>query len=132
MPSERKIVGHKTFRDGPLRFRHEPLYEDEASALMAACDAADKKRAEDMPDEKSAVQAMMEAWVRLKELGWREAVYCPKDGTVFLAIEPGSTGFHECHYAGDWPDGHWWVADDYDMYPSRPILFKPMTETPTP
>lgn len=85
MSNNRKIVGHKTFRDGPLGFRHEPLYEDEAQALMAACDAADKKRAEDMPDEKAAVAAMFEAWLRLKELGWREAEYCPKDGTPFLA-----------------------------------------------
>ena len=127
MPADRKIAGHKSFwRDGT--HWHEPLYEDEAKALLAACDAADKKRAEDMPNEKAAVQAMMEAWVRLKELGWREAEYCPKDGTPFLAIEPGSTGFHERHYDGDWPDGHWWVCDDSDMWPSRLILFKPLPE----
>ena len=59
--------------------------------------SADKKRAEDMPDEKAAVAALFDAWLRLKELGWKEAEYCPKNGTPFLSIEPGSTGFHHCH-----------------------------------
>lgn len=62
--------------------------------------------------------------VRLKELGWQEAEYCPKDGSEFKAIEVGSTGIHDCVYLGDWPKGGWWVHDG-DTYPSRPILWKP-------
>lgn len=38
------IVGHKTFRDGDS-FRHEPLRQSEASAILAAAEAAEAKRA---------------------------------------------------------------------------------------
>lgn len=44
------------------------------------------KRAADMPTEEDAMVAMQEAFERLKDLGWKEAMYCPKDGTLFLAI----------------------------------------------
>lgn len=113
------VVGHKTLRDGS----HLPLYRAEAEAMLAACDASKAKRAADMPDEQSAINTMMEAFTRLKELGWREAIYCPKDGSMFKAIEPGSTGIHDCYYEGEWPKGSWWVVDG-DTWPSRPILFR--------
>ena len=118
------IVGHKTYRDGPLGFRHEPLRQSEATALLAAVDAADKRRAELMPNEQAAIRMMFEAHQRLRELGWNDAVYCPKDGSEFDAIEPGSTGIHRCHYIGEWPNGSWWVSDEHDMYPSRPVLYR--------
>lgn len=118
------IVGHKTFDDGYGGFRHEPLHASEAKTLLAEIDEADRRRAEMMPDEQSALRMMFEAWQRLKELGWSEAIYCPKDGSEFDAIEAGSTGIHRCHYEGKWPDGHWWIADHGDLWPSRPILYR--------
>jgi hypothetical protein len=124
------IVGHKTFADGPLSFRHEPLTRAEADAIMAKVEKAQQDRVERMPDERSAIKAMFEAWLRLKELGWREAIYCPKDGTPFEVIEAGSTGIHRCVYEGEWPKGSWWILEDGDMSPSRPVLFRlsPATE----
>lgn len=100
------------------------LNEEEIETAMAVIDAAIKKRAEKMPTEQDALAQMFEAYQRLKELGWNDAIYCPKDGTRFLAIESGSTGTHECSYEGKWPDGRWWVYGG-DMWPSRPILWKP-------
>jgi hypothetical protein len=123
-PSEDKIVGHKTFKDGPIGFRHEPLRASEAAAIMAAVDAATQRRAELMPDEQTAIRMLFEAQQRLKELGWREAIYCPKDGSEFVVIEPGSTGIHSCTYVGEWPYGNWFVHDEHDVYSSRPILFR--------
>lgn len=82
------------------------------------------KRAEAMPTEADAIECMFDAFQRLKELGWKEAIYCPKDGTPFDVIEAGSTGIHDCIYVGEWPDGHWWVLSAGDQWPSRPILFK--------
>ena len=80
-----------------------------------------------MPTERAAIDALWHAYQRLKELGWREAMYCPKDGSTFNAIEAGSTGIHICHYDGKWPTGHWWLHDhDGDLSPSRPIMFKPL------
>lgn len=118
------VVGHKTFQDG----HHEPLYQSEAAALMAASDAAKARRAEQMPDEQSAIHAMFDAWLRLKELGWNEAQYCPKDGSVFDVIEAGSTGIHRCRYDGQWPTGHWWILVDNDLWPSQPVLFRATSE----
>lgn len=118
------VVGHKTYRDGPLGFRHEPLRSSEAVVIMAAVEAATQRRAELMPDEQAAIRMMFEARQRLMELGWNDAIYCPKDGSEFDAIEAGSTGIHRCHYSGEWPNGGWWVADDGDLYPSRPVLYR--------
>lgn len=91
---------------------------------MAALEAADKRRAELMPDERSAIRMMFEARQRLMERGWNDAIYCPKDGTEFDAIEAGSTGIHRCHYSGEWPTGGWWIADHGDLYPARPVLYR--------
>lgn len=123
-----KVVGHKTFDNGHGGFRHEPLYEDEAQAMLDAFEAARVKRAEAMPTERDAINAMWEGWYRLKELGWKEAMYCPKDGSTFDAIEAGSTGIHRCHYQGEWPTGTYWVQGDSDLWPSRPILFRATPE----
>lgn len=120
MDNPSDIVGHKTLTDGS----HVPLRRDEASALWAACEAAREKRAADMPDEQAALNVMGQAFERLRELGWREAIYCPKDGTPFQVIEPGSTGIHRAHYHGEWPTGGWLIEGDGDLWPSRPCLFK--------
>lgn len=92
--------------------------------LEAAFEAKDKAQAERMPDEAAALRQMHDAYTRLQKLGWREAIYCPKDGTVFDAIEVGSTGIHDCHYEGEWPNGHWWTRDGDDLWPSRPSLYR--------
>jgi hypothetical protein len=126
-----EIVGHKTIRneggDWPF-FRHEPLRRAEAEALMEQCRKDDVRRRSLMPDEEAAISMFFQAWQRLKELGWQEAYYCPKDGSEFLVIEAGSTGQHPCVYEGEWPDGQWHIKDS--GY-SHPVLFKPMPE-PTP
>lgn len=118
------VVGHKTFRDGH-GFRHEPLRASEANKLLAEIEKRDDARRKSMPDEAAAIDMFFEAYLRLKELGWRDAVYCPKDGSIFVVIEAGGTGQHRCYYEGEWPSGSWWVVGDGDLYPSRPVLFKP-------
>lgn len=80
-----------------------------------------------MPTENEAISIFFDAHQRLKELGWQEAIYCPKDGSTFHVIEPGSTGIHVASYQGEWPDGSWWVhCEDGDMCPSHPCLWKPI------
>lgn len=96
----------------------------EAKALWEACEAAEAQLAADMPTDDDALRAMGRAYERLRKLGWRDAIYCPKDGSSFDVIEAGSTGIHRCHYSGIWPDGHWWIESDGDLWPSRPILFR--------
>jgi len=92
--------------------------------LWAEVMKAKEQRAIDMPDDHAALMALGRAYQRLRDLGWREAMYCPKDGTVFDAMEAGSTGIHDCYYEGEWPKGSWWILADGDMWPSSPILFR--------
>jgi hypothetical protein len=77
-------------------------------------------------EEKAALEGMHAHYAELKRLGWRDASYCPKDGSKFLVITAGSTGVFPCHYDGQWPKGTWWVHDGGDLWPSRPILWKPI------
>jgi hypothetical protein len=47
-------------------------------------------------------------------------MYAPKDGTVFEAVEPGSTGIHECF----WMDCCFWGPEAGDLYPMRPVVWR--------
>lgn len=89
---------------------------------------AEAMRAEAMPTEQDAVRVMFEAYQRLQELGWRPAIYAPKNGSTFDAIEPGSAGIGVCSYMGDWPNGAFWMHEGGDLWPSRPALFRPRQE----
>lgn len=95
--------------------------------IFRTAEAQRLKRAATMPSEADCLRVMMDVYQRLQELGWREAIYCPKDGTAFEAIEAGSTGIFRCHYSGTWPDGSWWAEDGGDLRPSRPILLRPLS-----
>lgn len=127
------IVGHKTFDTGEIctetgfpKLRHEPLTRAEADAMWGAAKQAEKERAERMPDEQAAIRALMDAWLRLKELGWREGKCCPRDGTKFRVIELGSTGIFDGDCSGEWPQCTWTTYDERDAYPSAhpPAFFK--------
>lgn len=118
------IVGHKTFDTGerdnhglPV-FRHEPRTRAEGEALWQSAKEEERLRAERMPDEQAAIRALWDAHQRLKELGWEEPQYCPKDGTSFKVIELGSTGIFDCYYQGEWADGLYMVSDEHDIYPT--------------
>jgi hypothetical protein len=116
--------GHKTIDTGqrdqhglPI-YRHEALTEAEARAVWEHAERSQAERAERMPDEKAAIEALWSAHQRLRELGWSEPQYCPKDGTRFKVIELGSTGIFDCYYHGEWPKGHYMVMDEHDCYPT--------------
>lgn len=124
------IVGWKTIDTGETdpetgfpMMRREPMSRAEADKLWARVEAAKADRITRMPDEQSAIRAMADAYQRLRELGWNDPAYCPKDGKHFQIIEAGSTGIHDCAYQGEWPKGSWWVYDG-DVWPSRPTMFK--------
>lgn len=112
------IVGHKTMLDGS----HLPLRKSEADALWAAVEAEKARRERDMPDEQSAIRQLWDAQYRLKDFGWKDPVYAPKDGSLLDILELGSTGIHRGYYEGEWPKGYWWLLDDGDMSPTRPAL----------
>lgn len=96
----------------------------ELTRMLAEIEAAETERAKIMPDEEAALKVMFAAYQRLQELGFRPAIYCPKDGTLFDAIEAGCTAIGTCHYDGEWPKGRWWMHSGGDLWPSRPILWR--------
>ena len=78
-------------------------------------------------EEKALLVAMFRAFDALRQLGWQDAMYAPRDNSAFLAIEAGSTGIHECTRDNE---GRFWVYDG-DLWPSRPVLWKPLDEPKT-
>lgn len=87
-------------------------------------------RAEMMPTEQDAIDMMLRAYYRLKDLGWNDGMYMPKDGTMVTVCQHGSSGTFDCNYTGEWADGFFNLYDGGDVYPSRtvPPLFKPKTK----
>ena len=98
----RKFTGSMTDFDGNRR----ALSEEEARNIWYDCDRAAAERINDMPDFDKAIDALHSAKTRLRELGWKDAIYCPKDGRTIAVIEYGSTGIFAASYSGEWPDGY--------------------------
>ncbi len=102
----------------------EPL-----ETLRFEAEADRRLRAADMPTEQDAINEIQRAYSRLKDLGWRDGMYMPKDGTMVTVMQVGSTGQFDCAYVGEWSDGFFYVYDGGDVYPTKsvPPLFKPKT-----
>lgn len=94
--------------------------------ILAEAKAHRRSIAQEMPTEQDAIYAMYRAYSRLRDLGWCDGIYMPKDGTPVTVIQIGSTGTFECRYSGEWADGYFNLYDGGDVYPSRsaPPLFK--------
>lgn len=127
--SDDDIVGHKTFSDGALSFRHEPLTRKEANELMARADAEKAKRASDMPTDQDAVNALWSAMYRLEELGWhRPNGYAARDlrqeDKECQLVELGSSGIHVGYYHPVNGKDVWWIGPHGS--PSEPCLVKPL------
>lgn len=103
--------------------------EAQWAELMEAFSRADKWRADQMPDEQAALNVMFQAHERLKEFGWRDVMYCPRDGSEWQFCGPGSTGMHTGHRDDQ---GRFWVYDGGDIWPADPSLFRavPIVTTP--
>ena len=115
-----RIVGAGTTSDG----RRVGITAREAQKLLGAAARMREARAIRMPDEKAAIDAMWDAYQRLKELGWKEPPYLRQHPLGLVGIEPGSTGLHPFEYQGEWPDGKWFLAADGGCY-STPLLVRP-------
>ena len=125
MDDANPIVGWGTTEDG----KHVPIRADQAKQIWDAVEAARAKRAEQMPTEQDAINQMVDAITRLKELGWNEPQYAPR-GVPCDVIEPGSRGIHSGEYWGEWPNGSWNIFEAGDIWPSRPVLARRAKVTP--
>lgn len=100
------------------------MTEQEIDEFWGSIEEARKRREESLPTEEHCLRAMFDAWERLKELGWNDMMYGPKDGSVVEAISFGSTGIHPAHYMGEWPSGGWWIHDAGDLWPAQPVMYR--------
>jgi hypothetical protein len=89
-------------------------------AILRKHEEQKRARAEQLPTEQDCLAVMQQAFHRLRELGWREAIYAPKDGRAFDAIEFGCAAILECQYLGE----HVFAAEAGDLWPARPNLFR--------
>lgn len=122
-----RMVGHDIAKN-MMRASELLVMLHQRRAVAEAVDAATTGRATLMPTQDDAILMLFHAHMRLKERGWREAIYCPKDGTEFQMIEPGSTGIFTGAYQGEWPKGSWWLYDGGDIWPAHPVLFRPFPD----
>jgi len=100
-----------------------------AEMIWAEVEGQRRTRAANMPTEQRAISTLFDAWYRLKELGWREACYAPRDGRLCEFVECGSTGIHQGHAD---ENGRIWLHADGDLWPSNPVLFRILPERPVP
>jgi hypothetical protein len=99
MSDEQFIAGWAKLADGS----RIAISEQDARAMMAQVEANEARKAAAMPTTKEAVSALFDAYDRLRQLGWSEGSYCPKDGSPFAAIQRGSTGIFTGFFDGEWP-----------------------------
>jgi hypothetical protein len=98
--------------------------EEQADAIIKALDADKAKRIDEMPDVDSALRVFTRSYRRLIELGFKEIIYHPKDGSTFEVIEPGSTGIFPCEFWESPTRGSFWIMQDGGC-PSHPVLWRP-------
>jgi hypothetical protein len=71
--------------------------------------------------EGDAIRGLDRSYRALKELGWRDAMYAPRDGTPIDLIEVGCTAVLTNCYRDE--VGFWQHAAN-ETWPTRPILFR--------
>lgn len=120
---EREIAAHIFGSHGCGTFT---LTESEKQAILANAIARQKARAELMPDDATAIRYATDAVHRLHELGWRDVMYAPCDGSPLELIEPGSSGIHRGYRDAE---RRFWI-DDGDTWPSSPMLWRGVTAPP--
>lgn len=102
--------------------------EEQAAALIAHFDRQKQWDKNQMPTEQDAIEVFFKAYQRLKDFGWKEIIYHPKDGSTFQVIEPGSTGIFPCQYWEKPTRGSFWILEDGGC-PSHPVLWRPLPES---
>ena len=88
--------------------------------ILRAAEEQKAERAAQLPDVQDCIRVMVQARLRLQELGWRDIAYAPQDGSYFDAVTAGFTGPSDCCRLGS----GWFVAGDGDLWPAHPMMFK--------
>ena len=99
------------------------LNKIEQKKLWSEIEENEKKRAEKMPDEKSAINQLHEAYLRLIDFGWKEMAFCPKNQSMFTALEIGSKAIVRCRSMHKDGKRCYWIFDG-DFWPVNPVLWR--------
>lgn len=121
---EPRVPVHLNYGDGKGEW--VAWKQSDVDTLVRQVEEGKRKRAEEMPDDAAALYAVFRGFLRLKELGWKNPIYAPKDGTPLQLLEPDSTGIHEGYRDAK---GRFWITDT-DVWPSRPMLYRLATTEP--
>lgn len=125
MSENTKYSGSMTTIDG----KRIAITPEQAKAMWEDCERADAERQKQFPDTLSCLQAMSSAAERLRQLGWRNGRYCPRDGTSFAVCQVGSTGMWKGLWTNDSGKGPFSegniIAGDCVNRPSE-MYFKPL------
>lgn len=123
--------GHKTIRTGPLPgdVRHEPLTEADVKELLAEAELEKSARAIDMPTADDAIKQINRAYLRLKELGWRDPPRMMPPNKVLrcLMVEGGCSRIIEGG-GNSYSDGKIFYTTEEagDIWPAHPLLILPL------
>lgn len=125
MSDDKQFSGAMTTIDG----KRVALTPEQAKAMWQQIEHEDAKRALALPSSLDCLKAMCSAEGRMKQLGWRDGRYCPRDGSAFAVCQVGSTGM----WRGYWSDNGnkdkmaegYIIAADCVHRPSE-MYFKPL------
>lgn len=98
-----------------------PISEMDAARMIELAKQDRERIAREMPTEQDAIRRLQDAYSRLKQLGWKDAIYAPR-GEWVEVIEVGSTGIHQ---ALRHEDGGFMIDNNW---PSRPTFYRPIAE----
>ena len=102
--------------------------EFDVEKILLTAERKKQERAQAMPTEAVAIQTLTDAIQRLKELGWNDAIYSPKNGAFFEALNSRSGKSYQYVYHGEWPNGGWRIEEGGGCWPGRPILYRLIAE----
>lgn len=100
-----------------------PSADLDVNALLRGAEEQKAARATLLPTEHNCIASMVQARMRLLDLGWRSGEYAPRDGSHFEGVIAGFTGPSECTWLGSGffaaAGGDWWPVP-------RPMVFRPL------
>ena len=90
-------------------------------------DSAAKEPTFGSEGEREAMERCRAIDETLRDMGWNSAIYCPKDGSMFMGWEFPWGSPSLCNYTGEWPTGSFLQYSAGDAWPCSPNLWRPIT-----
>ena len=102
------------------------LMTQDISKILMTAQLRRKERAEHLPTTDHCTVALLQVMERLRELGWRDAEYAPRDRS-FNAIVLGGSGVHRCMWIGGTTGGYF-IEEAHAWWLARIVVWKEISE----